>query len=432
MTDELAFRGSLNKDGGTIGGEATGSINKSSTRSTNPRLAHQVPSQRRIRWRPIAILFASVNLIWFITPKGAEAFDDYGILCADDTTASISFTSSSNWNLSITAGPDSGKTLKTAVESGRDMWVGSEIEHWQGGAALAGGSPTMVMHWKDVLSAAVTDCVADVINFDSDEIGAFRNGSLVLSGLAAHEWGHVWGLGHAGRYDSHGGGAPTMSTCWNAFLDQRNVSQDDSAAIQFQTDKWSSFGSATANSSFEEGTDWWAFQNVTSTQMFYSGGQDGSPNYLRFGGVASNSAVFSTTRATDSFYDGDHIGANIMGRANYKKAVTNSTGYVHVVAKWRHVDYPGAGSNPSCQLAPAQLNSSPSIGPFEFQVSTYCYPSTSWAFCTTGQGNITSSDSGGRPPEGVDMRIVVYDHMTYNGDRVSVDIDRTRILWQPS
>lgn len=279
----------------------------------------------------------------------------------------------------------------------------------------------------------MTDCASDHVWFDPDSVDKMLDGRIVMSGLAAHEWGHVWGLGHAGRYDSHGGGPPTMSTCWNNMDEQRFIAQDDSAGIQFQTNKSGSYGAATANPSFEEGTRWWGFQNVTYSKVYYSGGQDGSPNYLRFGGPSSSTAIFSTARLTDSWYDGDQIGADIKGRANYKKAVSSSSGHLKVVAKWRHVDYPGSGADPVCQLAPASLNETPSIGSFEFQVVKYCYPADSWGYCTTSVGEVASSDSGGRKPEGVDMRIVVYNRMQIPGlGYVNVDVDRVRILVQPS
>jgi hypothetical protein len=105
----------------------------------------------------------------------AHAFDDFGIGCADDDSASISFSNDSSWNLTVTAGPDSGNSLKTAVKQGRNMWVGSEIEHWQGGAALSGGSPTMTMNIRSWVTggAAVTDCVTDNITFDYDKRADF-------------------------------------------------------------------------------------------------------------------------------------------------------------------------------------------------------------------------------------------------------------------
>lgn len=369
------------------------------------------------------------SLLLSSPPLPSNAFDDYGIGCGDDSSVSISFSSDADWNLTAFGGPDNGKTLRAAVEEGRNMWVGSEIEHWSGGAALGGGSPSTKMEISGwITSSALTDCDTDTIHFDADDVPLFRNGSLVLSGLAAHEWGHVWGLGHAGRYDSHGGGAPTMSTCWGNFTEQRGISQDDSAGIQYQTNKSGSFGAATANPSFEEGLKWWGFQDVSLKTIFPSGGQDGSPSYLRFAGPSSSTAIFSTSRLTD-FFDGDQIGADIKGRANYKRAA-NASGHVLVVAKWRHIDYQGSAKDWTCQLDPSTLNQAASIGSFEFQVMKICYPSTSWAYCTTPDGNVVSNDSAGATPEGVDVRIVVYNRMTVMSgtEYTSVDVDRTRAL----
>ena len=374
-----------------------------------------------------------VVLLVLLIPGPALGFDDFGIGCADDKSANVAFSNDPEWNFVINSGPDSGKTFRQAVQSSYNMWVGGEIEKWQGGAALTGGSPTMTMNFLDIPSLAATDCIGDVINFDSDAVNAFINGTTILSGLGAHEWGHVWGLGHSGKNDSFGAGNPTLSTCWGNFNAQRYISQDDNAGIQFRTDKSGSFGSATANSSFEEGTTYWGFQNVNYTHMFYSGGQDGSPNYLRFGGPSSSTAVYSTSRISDSWYDGDEIGADVKGRANYKKSTYGSLGHVLVVAKWAHVDFSGT-TEPwaNCQLKPGNNNASQSVGSYEFQKLKYCYPGNSWGYCTTAQDDVVSSDSGGRKPEALQMRIVVYNRMKLQGDPVPVDVDRTRFLVVPS
>jgi len=399
------------------------------------RVIHRSADRRIRRWLGIAGVAGAVTLVaGFLTPIPAGAFDDFGIGCADDTSASIAFGSDSRWSWVVTHGPDAGKSFEEAVRSGRDMWVGHEIERWQGGYALGGGSPTMTMQFTWLTGGwASTDCIDDVVRFSKYQADKFRDGSIVLSGLAAHEWGHVWGLGHAGRHDSFGGGPPTMSTCWSDMGPQRIVSQDDSAGIQFQTNKSGRYGAATANPSFEEGFRWWGFQNVGSKQIFYSGGQDGSPNFLRFGGSGANTAIFSTTRITDSWYDGDQIGAIVKGRVNYKKAYSQSRGHVLVVAKWAHVDFSGSGQNwNECQLLPTNLNGSQSTGSYEFQRTRYCYPGSGWGYCTTLYGTVASSDSGGRKPEALQMRIVVYNRMTIGGDPVKVGIDRTRILVIPS
>ena len=142
---------------------------------------------------------------------------------------------------------------------------------------------------------ASTDCTADVVRFSKYQADKFRDGSIVLSGLAVHEWGHVWGLGHAGRHFSGSG------QNWN-----------------------------------------------------------------------------------------------------------------------------------ECQLLPTNLNGSQSTGSYEFQRTRYCYPGSGWGYCTTLYGTVASSDSGGRKPEALQMRIVVYNRMTIGGDPVKVDVDRTRILVIPS
>lgn len=225
-----------------------------------------------------------------------------------------------------------------------------------------------------------------------------------------------------------------MSTCWGNFADQATIAQDDSAAIQFQTNKSGSYGAATANSSFEEPTGsgaprWWGLQNVTSFDVRL-GGQDGSARYLRFGGPSSSTAVFSTTRISDITgpSSDNHVwGTVVKGRANYKKWISASTGHVKVVEKIRARDYPNGSGNwiSECQIF-SNSNLVPAAGAW-VHLTKYCYPSTSWGFCTTNSYFVQTS-IGGTRAEAIDARIVVYNRMMFGGDYIGVDVDRVRSL----
>lgn len=365
-------------------------------------------------------------------PPKAAAFDDYGLGCGNKTKADIVFNTDPRWSQTITGGDEGGISLRTAVEKGRSDWTTYNIRTWNGHYALGGGGSdfTMIPATNNNLNGAVarTSCSAKTIRFNENNLQKYLNGTIRLRGVSAHEWGHVWGLGHAGRYDSHGGGPPSMSTCWTFdYVDLAGIAQDDSAGIQYQINKSGSYGAATANPSFEEGTRWWGMQSVGSYQI-RSGGVDGSPRYLRIYGSSYYTAIYSTARLTDYFWDGDQVGAKIKARANYKKITSAATGYVLVQAKWKNVDYSGTNAKDIvCQIRDDINDPTQHSGPWTV-ISKYCYPGSSWDYCTTGIGTVHEYDSRGWRAEGIDVRVAVYNRMKLNGSYLGVDLDRVRAL----
>jgi len=375
------------------------------------------------------LLVAAIAIAVLVSVVPVAAFDDFGSLCGDRVEASIAFSNDSRWTRTIANGPQAGLTFRQAVEMGRNDWIGDEVRHWKGYWLLGDGGATFTMRWKSGVSQlASTDCFWHTIDFNADKFVDFKWDHLNLRGTATHEWGHVWGLGHAGRYDSHGGGAPSMSTCWNDMRDQAVIAQDDSAGLQFQTNKSGSYGAATANPSFEEGTRWWGFQNVSSRSIRY-GGQDGSVRYLRFSGPSSSTAIYSTTRVSEiTAWDSDNSmwGTVVKGRANYKKWASASSGYVKVVQRIRAREYTGTGLYDSgCQIW-SDSNQPAAVGLW-VNVTKYCYPTTSWGYCTTGHYTVGSTIAG-TPTESIDVRILVYNRMKLNGEYLGVDVDRVRAL----
>ena len=370
----------------------------------------------------------------------AATFDDFGPGCGDLRNASIAFSTDWEWDRTIDAGPQAGLTMRQAVEMGRDDWIGDEVRHWKGYWLLGGGGRTFTMHWNGFgMSSdtfARTLCAAGTIDFNPARFNDFRLNRVNLRGLATHEWGHVWGLGHSGRYDSHGGGPPSMSTCWGypgnsppQMTAQAVIAQDDSAALQFQTNKVrGGYGAATANPSFEEGTRWWGFQNVSSRSIRW-GGQDESVRYLRFSGPSSSTAIYSTTRISDitaPFSDNSVSWTVVKGRANYKKWNSSSYGHVKVVQRIRAREYPSAGYRDlTCQNW-TDSNDAATIGPW-VSMTRYCYPTTSWGYCTTDTYSVPAN-IGGTTTESIDVRIVVYNRMKFGGHYLGVDVDRVRAL----
>lgn len=357
----------------------------------------------------------------------AVAFDDHGPGCSDLSSTAISFSGDAEWNKVV-----GSRTLRQRTEDAHQDWR-LEVESWRGGGALKWGGANFQMDWQWAPSGtyAFADCPGKEINFSRDYFDQLATAKMSMLGLATHEMGHMWGLGHAGYYDSFGGGRASMTTCKGSGLsfDWEHLAQDDEAAIQFQTNKSGSYGAMTANPSFEEshggGWQYWGKQSVTSSSI-RSGGVDGSAKYARFAGGSSSTAVYSTTRATDN--SRGHVSdSRIKGRANYKLATSVSSGTVLVVSKFRAADFPGPSRYQDCQFRD-DMNQRPTLGSFNDNYYTvYCTVRSSWGYCTTASGLVD-------PDDGVDARVVVYNRVRINSNLepsrpyTSVDVDRVREL----
>jgi len=357
--------------------------------------------------------------------------------CGNRTYTRIGFTNDSQWSLTIASGPEAGRTLRQAIEYGRNDWIGSEIMHWQGyHSALRNGGDTFTMRWKPSWyiggGDAKTPCspMTPEIAFNSSNIPKYQANYTRLRGVSTHEWGHAWGLGHSGRYDSHGGGAPSMSTCWGDMTEQAFVAQDDAAGIQYKTNPSGPYGAVTANPSFEESYRWWGFSSNVNGKSIKTPGQDSSRHYLRFGGATSSQTyIYSTTRLSrmTNPLAGDMFNSTYKGRANYKKATSSSSGSVLIQLRIRGVDYPGNNTyNAGCQIRNNVNQAGASLGSW-VSLSVYGYPSSGWNYRTTPWYTATSYVNGTRT-EGVDVRMYVFNRMTFGGGYVSVDVDRVRGL----
>ncbi|MDX1659063.1 MAG: matrixin family metalloprotease [Nitriliruptorales bacterium] len=381
---------------------------------------HRIPRTAASSQHVYRTLLAAVILILLLPPAQAHAvnrkFVEYGQtagLCSDTNKGQWHF-DGSEWN----------STLKARFVAGFESWS-QDVERWSGGYLVTNGGQDWSARWDDLGSASTharTVCILGLnnIEFNTERLGDYQDNSLSLHAVAAHEWGHAFGLGHVGTLDvpSGNGGPPTMATCTSASS-RASLSSDDEAAITSQNESVDGiFDTATANSSFEENEashiGWWKPQSLG--EFFASssgGGVDGSPWYaIMKGNGASNAAAYSDTYVTA---DNGLIG---KARANYKKYSSGDYGSVKVT--YKHQAYNHSGS--SC----GKLNGLTSISGW-YATSKVCYPTSTWNYCTTSQLSY-----GGANYRVIRARVVLYNRMKWTIDGVElpqrVRFDRTRIL----
>jgi hypothetical protein len=371
---------------------------------------------RRIAW---LLVILATQLI----PSPAYAFNtkfsEFGqsIVCGDQSASQYVFTTQTEWT----------DALKLQFDAGYDAWQ-QDVESWAGGLLLSESGQTWTAKWQALAGEdAHTTCTILVHNiiFDSNQHDSYAQGMKSLTAAAAHEWGHAWGLGHAGNYDGVGANPPTLATCTSSAA-RATLNNDDEAAITAQNEVVDGYATATANSSFEENDTghlgYWSTQSLAGVVASSSGGGvDGSPWYARFkGDGSSNAAMYNdtyvTTRAANAF----------KGRANYRAYTSLDSGYVTVTFKYHAYVHDGG-----CE----GLTLTSAVGAW-LTTSKTCTPHyTYWDMCTTDTfGAPYGYDSNGNERV-TRTRIVVYNHMEIYIGGVGwteqyVKIDRTRTMGQ--
>lgn len=386
---------------------------------------------RRIQWWTvdIAVLVATI-LVATLLVTPAAAFDQYSEGCGNDTSKTPEF-QGPEWELAWTPpGGPQGWKLKDPFWWGWMQWT-VEVKKWNGAQALTGGGAfgmDYVSAWQLNGAGAVTLCSLNEIRFNIDNVAVHRNSSQqTLQGFSAHEWGHAFGLGHSGRFDSHDGQLPTMATCIPNGGDRINLAQDDEAAAAYLTESMSGYHAVTANNSFEDGAQYWG--RVNTALQIGGGGVDGSPNRGIIWDSSSTSYIFSTTRVTDL----GHIGGNgnvnsdsFRARVNHRDSYPWNSGSIRVVMSWRKVDY-ASGFDSGCNFYGDNKNVS-TAGSWQ-SVEITCWPSSGWTYCDTPT-RYTPSWVAGDEWDAADVRISIYNRTKYpSGTPASVSVDRARVRW---
>lgn len=362
----------------------------------------------------IFALAVSFTAVLGVTPASAVNTVDpeYGSIfpCGDLEQATYSYSSDSEWN----------STTKPMFEYGLDAWRWGVKNH-EGGWILTKSGTTFTAEWYDLGPSgdnAKTWCAPGNhrIQFNSWYYNDYATGARDMRSVSAHEWGHVWGLGHVGHEDTWptSQSYATMATCIGPTdTSRRTLSHDDEAAIAIQDldQVVGGYATASANSSFEEsggsGTEYWYGYNVSS---FYtaSGGADSTPRHARFRGGVVPSQIYNET--TLNWYRGGYLKA----RANYMKDSTNDSGSVTVMLGYQRLDRTGGCGELADLTAPIES---------WVWVSTSCYPSNSWGYCTTSPAVVSGVND-----RVIKTRAYVLNYMTRFGLPAYLRTDRNRVM----
>lgn len=330
--------------------------------------------------------------------------------CGDLEQANYSYSSDWQW----------GTTTKGMFTDGLDAWL-DEVEDHRGVPVLSQGGTVFTAEWHDLGPTGdrgKTWCIPGYhrIQFNSHYHSDFVQGLKDMRSTAAHEWGHVWGLGHVGHEDTWPAAQSyaTLATCISPTdTSRRNLSHDDEAGIAIQDGGQvvGGYATASANSSYEEsgagGTEYWYGYNVSS---FYtaSGGADSTPRHARFKGGVIPSQIFNET--TLNWYRGGYLKA----RANYMKNSSNDSGTVVVMLGYQRLDRSGGCGELADLTAPIEG---------WVWVSKACYPSNSWGYCTTAVSVVS-----GQNDRVIKTRAYVQNYMTTFGIPTYLRTDRNRVM----
>lgn len=178
-----------------------------------------------------------------------------------------------------------------------------------------------------------------------------RLGGSLLEHAAAHEMGHVIGLGHSGQSASHDSDNPAaMSTVacvtfpltiegevledQDDFVLTEDYSQEDEAAVLNRLDTLAP-RSLHANQSFERGLTYWG-KTGGSWALYNSGGPDG-PHYIRFKPSAETQYVYQTVDLVHkSLYSWS---LSMDARVNHKLNSSGDAGQVRLRILVRRLDF---------------------------------------------------------------------------------------------
>lgn len=243
-----------------------------------------------------------------------------------------------------------------------------------------------------------------------------------FSSITAHEYGHVLGLGHAGRYDSWDGYVPVMATNRGTTY----LRTDDKGGIQGVKHENTSDDIfwPTPNASFQAGTDGWKAERVAWSVNGYGAPGAGNKSIRIMANGAWPNRIWSEIRLDSQGHE--PTGINLASFA--KRPFSNTSGHISLAMNVGRVIFPrgetpGYPDKSGWDSSEINDHGVPTVTWVAWR-NVDCYPTTGWQICAqTWSPPASNADS-------MDLVAYAYSYIYIAGTSTPswVDIDQLSVL----